>query len=155
MEPSNELQLVNELRHDEGVRYVVYLDTKGIPTVGVGHNLKARPLPAAWTFPLSDDQVDVLLEQDLENTYADLDRSVAWWLGLNDARQRVLANMCFNMGISRLLDFAKMLAAARIGNYEVAADEMLDSKWARDVGIGTPEKPGRALRLANMMRNGK
>jgi lysozyme len=70
-------------------------------------------------------------------------------------RQRVLANMCFNMGIGRLFGFKKALVAMRQGKFSIAADEMLDSKWAReDVGIGTPDKPGRALRLANMMRQG-
>jgi lysozyme len=63
--------------------------------------------------------------------------------------------MCFNMGIGRLLGFKKALIAMRQGKFSIAADEMLDSKWAReDVGIGTPDKPGRALRLANMMRTG-
>ncbi|SAL14719.1 lysozyme family protein [Caballeronia telluris] len=64
--------------------------------------------------------------------------------------------MCFNTGIGRLLGFAKIIAAARARDYTRAAVEMLDSKWAReDVGIGTAVTPGRALRLANLMRAGK
>ncbi|WP_250467616.1 glycoside hydrolase family protein [Caballeronia sp. GAFFF2] len=154
--PQNEMQLVDELRRDEGVKYTRYLDSKGIPTTGVGHNLNAKPLPAGWTYPLSDSQVDQLLEDDLDDVYVDLDRNLSWWRALDDVRQRVIANMCFNMGIGRLLGFTKMLAAARTANYSTAAAEMLDSKWAReDVGIGTAAKPGRALRLANMMRDGK
>jgi lysozyme len=155
MDPNNELQLVCELRRDEGVRYVVYLDTKGIPTTGVGHNLKARPLPEGWTYPLSDEQVDVLLEQDLEIVYADLDRNVQWWRELNNVRQRVICNMCFNLGITRLLGFVNTLAAMRQGRYGDAARGMLNSAWASQVGVGTPANPGRALRLANMMRDGK
>jgi lysozyme len=156
MNPQNEMVLVEELRHDEAVRYTRYLDSKGIPTAGVGHNLQAKPLPAGWTYPLTDNQVDQLLEGDLDDVYADLDRNLPWWRSLDDVRQRVIANMCFNMGIGRLLGFTNMLAAARIANYSNAALEMLDSKWAReDVGIGTPANPGRALRLSNMMRDGK
>jgi lysozyme len=144
-----------ELRRDEGKSRVPYKDTKGIPSTGVGHNLRASPLPPGWSYPLTDAQVDQLLMRDLANVFSDLDRNLPWWRDLNDVRQRVLANMCFNMGISRLLGFKKALIAMRQGKYEIAADEMLDSKWAReDVGIGTPEKPGRALRLANMMREG-
>ncbi|WP_250512716.1 glycoside hydrolase family protein [Caballeronia sp. INDeC2] len=156
MTPQNEMVLVDELRRDEGVRYTRYLDSKGIPTTGVGHNLQAKPLPAGWTYPLSDSQVDQLLEDDLDDVYVDLDRNLSWWRALDAVRQRVICNMCFNMGIGRLLGFKNMIAAARAGNYSKAALEMLDSKWAReDVGIGTAAKPGRALRLANMMRDGK
>lgn len=155
MAPENELQLVAELRRDEGVERTPYLDTKGIWTIGVGHNLRAKPLPAGWSYPLTYEQIDELLEQDLETVYRDLDRAAAWWRALSPVRQRVLANMCFNMGISRLLGFAKMLVAARGGDYARAAVEMLDSKWATDVGVGTAAKPGRALRLANMMRDNK
>ena len=155
MNPENEAQLIVELRRDEDVRYVPYRDTKGIPTVGVGHNLQASPLPAGWSYPLTDAQVDTLLAQDLANVYGDLNRSLPWWTDLNDVRQRVICNMCFNLGMSRLVGFRNALIAMRQGKFSDAADEMLDSKWAReDVGIGTPEEPGRALRLANMMRKG-
>jgi lysozyme len=153
--PQNEMVLVDELRRDEAVRYTRYLDSKGIPTTGVGHNLQAKPLPAGWTYPLTDSQVDQLLENDLDDVYADLDRNLPWWRSLDDVRQRVIANMCFNMGISRLLGFVDTLAAARTADYSKAALEMLDSKWATDVGVGTPANPGRALRLSNMMRDGK
>jgi lysozyme len=155
MNPDNEALLIVELRRDEGVWYVPYRDTKGIPTVGVGHNLQASPLPVGWTYPLTDDQVNQLLDGDLQNVYHDLTRALPWWTDLNDVRQRVICNMCFNLGINRLIGFRNALIAMRQGKFSDAADEMLDSKWAReDVGIGTPEEPGRALRLANMMRKG-
>lgn len=155
MTPENLALLIAELRRDEGVRRVPYLDSKQISTVGCGHNLFASPLPAGWSYPLTDDQIDQLLMRDLAVVFADLDRNLPWWRQLNNVRMRVLANMCFNLGIGRLLGFRNALIAMRQGKYGIGADEMLDSKWAReDVGIGTPEKPGRALRLANMMREG-
>jgi lysozyme len=155
MNDENLQKLIAELRRDEGVRYSVYKDTKGIDTVGVGHNLQAKPMPAGWSCPLNDVQVNSLLDDDLEDVFHDLDRALPWWTDLSDVRLRVLTNMCFNMGIGRLLGFKKALIAMRQGKFSIAADEMLDSKWAReDVGIGTPDKPGRALRLANMMRTG-
>jgi len=148
MDPANEAQLVQELRRDEGVRYVPYEDTMGIPTVGVGHNLRASPLPAGWAYPLTDDQVNALLDQDLQNVYHDLDRSLPWWTQLCNVRQRVLANLVFNMGINGVLTFRNTLAAVRQGRYADAKAGMLASKWATQVGA-------RAIRLADMMEQGE
>jgi lysozyme len=147
MNPDNEALLVQELRRDEGVRYVPYADTRGIPTVGVGHNLQASPPPAGWSYPLTDDQVNELLACDLANVYADLDRDLPWWRTLSDVRQRVVCNMCFNLGMGRLAGFRNTLAAMRQGNYSAAAEGMLSSAWAGQV-------KQRATRLAQMMRTG-
>lgn len=154
MTPQNEQILIAELERDEDKTSDPYFDSLGIKTVGVGHNLIAHPLPPNWAFPLSDEQIDQLLAQDLQSTYADLNRNITWWKQLDDVRQRVMCNMCFNMGVGRLLGFKHFLGAAARADWNDAADEMLDSQWARQVGIGTPQNPGRALRLANMMRFG-
>jgi lysozyme len=148
MNPDNEAQLVVELRRDEGVRYAPYRDTKDIPTAGVGHNLQASPLPAGWSYPLTDDQVNQLLMSDLANVFADLNRDLPWWTDLNDVRQRVVANMMFNLGSNKLLGFKNTLAAMRQGRYDDAAAGMLNSAWASQVGA-------RAQRLAQMMRSGE
>lgn len=148
MTSDNETILIAELRRDEGVRYVPYADTKGITTVGVGHNLQASPLPAEWSYPLSDGQVNLLLDNDLLNVYHDLDRDLPWWQTLSDVRQRVICNMAFNLGMNRLLGFRNTLGAMRQGNYDAASDGMLNSAWASQVGE-------RATRLAQMMRTGE
>lgn len=148
MNDDNLDQLVVELRRDEDVRYVPYIDTTGNPTVGVGHNLRAAPLPDGWTYPLDDGQVNALLTSDLMAVFDDLDRAMPWWRDLNDVRQRVIANMCFNLGLTKLLGFMNTLAAMRQGRYADAARGMLNSAWATQVGA-------RAVRLANMMRDGK
>jgi lysozyme len=156
MTNDNLAKLIAELRRDEGVRYVKYKDTKNIDTTGVGHNLQAKPLPAGWSYPLNDTQVNALLDDDLEDVFHDLDRALPWWRNLNDVRQRVMANLCFNMGITRLLGFVKALTAARQGKYDTSANELLNSAWASQVGIYDKNgQPGRALRLATMMRDGK
>jgi lysozyme len=147
MNNENLQKLIAELRRDEGVRYSVYKDTKGIDTVGVGHNLQAKPMPAGWSCPLNDVQVNSLLDDDLEDVFHDLDRALPWWTDLNDVRMRVIANLCFNMGINRLLGFTKALTAARQGKYDIASAELLNSTWATQV-------KGRATRLADMMRKG-
>jgi lysozyme len=147
MTPGNEAKLIEELRHDEGVRYWPYHDTKGILTTGGGHNMEAHPLPPYCAFPLSDAMVDRLLADDLQSVYDDLNGNLPWWTDLSDVRQRVLCNMCFNLGIGKLLGFRNTLAFMRQGKYDAAADGMLKSAWASQV-------KGRATRLADMMRKG-
>lgn len=150
MNSQNLATLKTELRRDEGVRYVPYKDTSNPPndTVGCGHNLNAKPLPAGWKYPLNDVQVDALLDDDLEDVFHDLDRFLPWWTDLSDVRQRVLANMCFNLGITKLLGFRNTLVYMRQGKNGQAADGMLASAWASQV-------KGRAQRLAAMMRTGQ
>ncbi|MFM0036044.1 lysozyme family protein [Paraburkholderia strydomiana] len=138
------------------MRYIVYLDTKDIPTPGVEHNLRARPPPAAWTYPFSDEQVDQLIEQDLEIVYDELDRNPPRWRDFNYARRRVICNMFSNLGITKLLGFVNTLAAMHQGRYADAARGMLNSALAEQVGIYDWDGlPGRVLRLANMMKGGK
>lgn len=143
----NEALLEVELRRDEDVRYTPYADSTGHETVGAGHNMDASPLPVGWTFPLTDVQVDQLLQHDLTVTFAALDLHLPWWERLDDVRQRVIANMCFNMGIGELLGFHQTLSAMQSGQYAAAAVEMLQSKWATQVG-------DRAKRLSQAMLTG-
>ena len=144
MTPTDPL-LLQELRRDEGVRYVPYLDSVGIKTVGVGHNLEAHPLEL--TYPLTDEQVNQILADDLVRVFSGLDRKIGWWRNLSCARQRVLANMAFNLGVDGLLEFKRMILAVDRGHYDQAAREMLNSKWAKQVF-------NRAIRLAEMMAKG-
>ena len=143
MLPSDQL-LNQELRRDEGVRYSPYKCSAGKDTVGVGHNLEANPLPEGTTYPLNDSQVDAILTSDIEDVFRSLDRRLPWWATLTPARQRVLVNMCFNLGINGLLTFKNTLKAIQEGKYELAAANMRASKWATQVGA-------RAKRLADMM----
>ena len=144
MNPNDE-QLIKELKIDEGVRYWPYLDTVGISTVGCGHNLKVKPLDCAY--PLNDEQVDSILADDLVNVFSGLDAHLGWWRTLSYARQRVMANMAFNMGIGTLLTFKNTLGAIEKGQYEAASEGMLNSTWARQVG-------DRAYRLSALMLRG-
>jgi len=144
---SNDQLLIQELRRDEGVCYVEYRDTVGIKTTGVGHNLKANPLPKEWTYPLSNLQVNTLLAQDLIEVFTGLDKNIPWWRDLSYKRQRVIANMAFNLGVSGLLTFKNTLASIKSGDYIRAANGMMSSKWALQVG-------DRAKRLSIMMVQG-
>jgi lysozyme len=136
----NAQRLAADLTTDEGRRPRIYVDTVGKVTGGVGRNLTDRPF--------SDDEIDLMLKNDIKGTEGDLDRRLPWWRQMSDARQNVLANMCFNLGIDRLLGFANTLTLMKAGRYDAAAAEMLDSKWAKQVGA-------RAIRLAATMRKGE
>jgi len=132
--------LLRELSRDEGRRAFAYKDTEGILTIGVGHNLEANGLP--------DEIIDDLLEYDIrEIAEPALNRLYPSWRYLSDKRQRVLLNMAFNLGQDRLMQFRKMWTAIELEDFEDAAREMLDSRWARQVGV-------RADRLSEMMRVG-
>jgi lysozyme len=144
-----------ELRRDEGVRYSVYLDTSTPPkrTCGVGHNIDVSPLPAGWTFPLTDAQVTQLLARDISTSLAKLDQALPWWRQMDEVRQRVIANLVFNMGIGNaslgtgVLGFRNTLAAMQRGSYSVAAAGLKASKWYGQVG-------SRAPRLCQAMETG-
>lgn len=134
--------LKRELNQDEDRRDSAYQDSEGFWTIGVGHLIDAR---VGGRLP--DEIIDALLDYDVKAVTADLDRALPWWRSLSDNRQLVLANMAFNLGIGRLLTFKKALAAMQRGDFDTAAAEMLDSKWAGQVG-------DRATRLADAMRAG-
>ena len=143
----NDPILIRELRRDEGVRRSPYKDTVDVNSVGVGHNLHTSPLPEGWTYPLSDAQIDELLLTDLTHVFSGLDAHAGWWRTLTYARQRVIANMAFNMGVAGVLEFKHMIGYITSSDFTGAAKAMLASKWAAQVGE-------RADRLAEMMEIG-
>lgn len=127
------------IRRYEGLSYIPYQDTVGEWTIGYGHLLKRG---------ISKEVAEQILKEDITIAQKQVKNAFVWWFKLDDARQYVLTDMCFNMGLSRLVGFKKMLAAAEAGDYETAYAEMLNSKWANQVGR-------RALELAEIMKTGK
>jgi len=138
-------KLAIELTQEEGKRNKPYLDTKGIPTIGVGRNLR--------DVGLFDDEINLMLKNDIQRSINDLDKYLPWWRKMDEVRQRVLCNLCFNMGIGNskkgLLSFVNTLSYMMKGNYEAASQGMKNSKWYSDVG------PNRGGKLVDMMRTGK
>jgi len=129
-------KLRKELTVDEGCIDKIYLDHLGYPTLGIGHLItKDDPehgLPVDYS--ISQERIEECFGDDIEGVLTDLDRNISWWVGLCEDHQRVLANMAFNLGINRLLKFKKFLAALQEHDFETAAVEMMDSKWATQVG---------------------
>lgn len=141
--------LIQELTRDEDMRLVVYDDATGKPlkigdtlqghlTIGVGRALDVRGITAREAL--------YLLNDDISDVVAELQKALTWFDGLDDTRQRVLANMAFNMGTAGLLGFHDTLRYVQEGRYELAAKAMEDSHWYTQVGA-------RAQRLADLMRS--
>ena len=120
----------------EGSRNLPYIDTNGIQTIGIGHNLHK---------PLSDRAILQIFHDDLADAKNDCLHAFPFFSELTEARQWVLINMCFNLGLAGLQRFTRFLKAVELGDYETAANEMLDSLWAKQVKI-------RARELAQQMR---
>ena len=139
-------QLMKELIADEGFEYEIYLDHLGYPTLGVGHLITEKDEEHGKPVgtPISEQRIRECLDQDIEIVCSELDRNEPWWRNLDDNRQRILANMCFNLGYPRLSNFKRFIAAVQTSQWETAAREMMDSKWSGQVG-------DRAKRLRDRM----
>ena len=128
------------VRH-EGLRLKPYRCTAGKLTIGIGRNLEDRGI--------SQKEAYAMLEQDIVDCEQRLiDEIPQIYTKLDEVRQSVLLNMCFNLGIKGLLEFKNTLAFIDAGDWERAANGMLASKWAKQVGM-------RAIELSELMRKGK
>jgi len=129
-------KLIKELIFDEGYKTETYEDHLGFLTLGVGHLvLDTDPeINQPIGTPVSEERIRDCLNNDIDTVCNELDRNLSWWRGLNDNKQRVMVNMCFNLGCPRLSKFKKFLAAMEDNDFETAAKEMMDSKWATQVG---------------------
>lgn len=132
------MDIYSQLKRDEGVRHDLYKDSLGNWTFGVG-----------FTFPIDDAEIDFILHNRVELATDDVETHITNFApAAGPIRFDVLVNMCYNMGIKRLLGFAKFITAYKAGDWNTAAKEMLDSPWAK-VQVGP-----RATRLAEQMRTG-
>tara|TARA_R110002110_G_scaffold390946_1_gene604135 strand:- start:869 stop:1309 length:441 start_codon:yes stop_codon:yes gene_type:complete len=140
-------KLVKELILDEGYIYEIYKDHLGYLTFGVGHlvlNTDKEYGKEVGT-PVSEKRILECLNNDVDIVCEELDRNLYWWKELNDNKQRVMVNMCFNLGYPRLSKFKKFLAAMKKHDFETAAIEMMDSKWANQVGLRAERLKKRVL----------
>ena len=143
----NRDKLVKELILDEGYIYEIYKDHLGYLTFGVGHlvlNTDEEYGKEVGT-PVSEKRILECLNNDVDIVCEELDRNLYWWKELDDNKQRVMVNMCFNLGYPRLSKFKKFLAAMEKHDFETAAIEMMDSKWANQVGLRAERLKKRVL----------
>ena len=136
------MTLKEMLRLHEGVRSKSYICSAGYETIGVGRNISESGLG------LSDDEIDYLLDNDIKRVKEELQETYFWFGGLNEALQDAMVDICFNLGLTKLRGFVNALTAMSREQFDVAADEFLDSRWAEQVGQ-------RANRVTEMIRTGE
>lgn len=126
--------------------HVVYDDHNSKPAHGIGKLTIGYGINAEEG--LKEYEAEWLLKERIMCAYEEV-KSTAWWHHVNtDGRQIALTDMCFNLGLTSLLGFKKMIAAIQAEDWEQAAKEALDSLWARQVGV-------RAERIAEMLKTGR
>ena len=157
----NAENFVNKLIAHEGLRLQVYKDTLGIDTIGIGRNLEDRgitkeeldwmdipSMDAVYEYGITEGDAMYLAKNDVQIVEEELVRAHPCVEELDAVRQLVLMDMAFNLGVPRLCKFKKMWAAVHENKFDVAAKEMLDSRWANQV-------KSRATKLAHAMHHGE
>ena len=135
--------LTDQLRRHEGVETHAYMCPSGYITSGAGRNIDPD-----GGIGLSESEITFLLMNDIQRCRDEIQSEYEWFDGLNEARQDCIVNMVFNLGATRFRDFQKAIKAISEGKWQTAHDEMLDSRWADQVG-------DRAKELAEQMRSGQ
>lgn len=138
----NDETIIPRLIINEGMRLKPYKCTSGKTTIGVGRNLDDNPLTDEEKALIGHDvmegitehQATMLLINDIKKVKDQLDKNLPWWRDLDNERQFVMIDLCFNMGISGLLTFHNTLRQIATGWYIRAGDNLLKSKYAKQVG---------------------
>tara|TARA_B100000497_G_scaffold96585_1_gene108537 strand:- start:59 stop:544 length:486 start_codon:yes stop_codon:yes gene_type:complete len=153
-------ELVKMIAIHEGIVLNVYQDHLGIDTVGIGRNLEDRGITDGelsyinktmddiYDNGLTEEEAYYLCMNDIAIVEKELLENKPVVNQLSDVRQMVLVDMAFNMGVPRLMKFVNMWLAIEKVNYPLACEEMIDSRWASQVG-------NRAMKLSLAMKNGE
>lgn len=126
----NNSKLKEELLRYEGRKSQVYLDTEGLPTVGIGH---MDPTLKVGTY-YSESQINEWFDQDILIAVQRAKRCLGPCFDtMPDFYQRIFVNLTFNMGM-KFAQFKKCIAAAQVSNWNECANQMMDSKWYKQTG---------------------
>lgn len=135
------------LKFEEGYRAKPYLCSEGYPTIGIGTKIGPKGADISlYQLEVDEKIAGLFLEKELKSKLSEL-MKMQWYLDLNSDRQEIIQSMAYQLGVSGVLKFKKMIAAAKAGLFDEMADESLDSLWAKQ----TPE---RALRHSIVLRTG-
>jgi len=140
-------KLRKQLELDEGVKYEIYLDHLGYPTMGIGHLILQtdEEFGKKVGTRVSKERVEDAFAHDVKSVVADCNKLYSDFETLPEEVQLIISNMMFNLGLTRLSKFRGMKDAVDDGDWALAADEMVDSNWYRQV-------TSRAERLVQYMR---
>lgn len=131
--------LIENLTFDEGLRLKLYKCSAGKLSIGVGRNIEDLGITRA--------EAIFLLNNDIDRCTEECEKNIQFFMDLSIPRREVLVMMCFNLGITRLLNFKKMLEYLKNKNFDLASSEMLQSEWASQVG-------NRAKRFSEVIKTG-
>ena len=131
--------LLSSIKQHEGFVSYAYEDGGGYWTIGYGTLIDKRG------GGITQDEAIYLLSNRLNAMIENLDTDLPWWRFLDDARQNVLAEMAYQMGVNGLLEFKNMLIHLKARQYPEAAQAGLDSEWAK------VQSPARAKELMQIM----
>ena len=139
--------LRKQLEIDEGIKHDIYLDHLGLPTFGIGHLITNADPESGQEVgtTISDERVRSAFKADVVSVIEDCNKLYNDFDELPEEVQQIIANMMFNMGRTRLSKFRGMKRGVDARDWNAAADEMVDSKWYRQV-------TNRANRLVQRMR---
>lgn len=137
------MDILTQLRRDEGEVLHAYPDSEGYLTIGIGVLIDARKGGG-----ITPEESEYLCENRIQAKTAELIARFPWVETLDLVRLAALQNMAYQLGVAGLAEFKKMLAAIRDGRYHVAESEALDSKWAK-------QTPARARRVARQIATGE
>lgn len=129
------------IKRHEGVETHAYKCSQNKTTIGVGRNIDPD-----GGIGLSEAEIDYLLNNDINRCIGELSGFV-WFPDLNQERQNAIIDMVFNLGITRFKGFKNAIAAMSKSDFDTAADEFYDSRWAKQVG-------NRAIEICEMIRKG-
>ena len=141
-------KLREEIEYDEGSVNEIYLDHLGLATFGVGHLVRKEDPEYGWEVgtPVDADRCVEAFNEDIKTVVSDCYKLYPDFDDLPEEAKRIIANMMFNMGRPRLSKFKGMKRGVDARDWNAAADEMVDSRWYRQV-------TNRADRLVERMRN--
>lgn len=137
------MNIIEQLKRDEGCKLSVYNDHLGFATIGIGRMIDSRKGGG-----ISQEEADYLLANDVKRVRSELGKALPWFEALDEVRQGALMNMAFQLGTAGLLKFKNSLSLIERGKYSQAHDELLNSTWAK-------QTPARAGRIADQIFTGK
>jgi lysozyme len=134
------MSLIEQLKRHEGLRLKPYKCTADKLTIGVGRNLE--------DVGISEEEAEMLLQNDIQEAKYQLLTAFPWLKDLDEVRFSALINFTFNVGIGTVGKFVNAMALLKAGSYDMAADEFLNSRWAKQVGQ-------RAIEVTDQIRTGE
>lgn len=133
-------ELVKQLKRHEGLRLKPYKCTANKTSIGVGRNLD--------DIGISEKEAEMLLLNDIEEAKRQLAAHFPWTADLDEVRLAALINFTFNVGIGTVSKFVNAMALLKDGNFDMASEEFLQSRWANQVGQ-------RAIDVTEQIRTGE